>query len=74
MGLLFGGIFSLAAMAGAFGASTSQGHLLGAVLGVGAIVMLPILYGCLGFVMTLVMAWLFNVVVGVVGGVEVDTR
>lgn len=74
MGLLFGGVFSLVAMAGGFAASGSDRAPFAAVFGIGAVILLPILYGCMGFVMTLVMAWLFNVVVGVVGGVEVDTR
>jgi hypothetical protein len=47
---------------------------MGALFGIGAIVLLPILYGCLGFVMTLLMAWLYNVAAGIVGGVEIQTE
>jgi len=74
MGLLFGAVISLVAMAGGFAARESGGAIFGAVLGVGAVVMLPILYGCLGFVMTLLMAALFNVAAKATGGVEVDAR
>lgn len=72
IGLLFGVFISLFAMAGfAAGANDSPFR---AVFGVGAVILLPIFYGCLGFVMTLIMSWLFNIVVGITGGVEVDAR
>jgi hypothetical protein len=72
MGLLFGGFISLFAMAGsATGASDSP---FGAIFGVAAVILLPIAYGCLGFLATLLMSWLFNIVVGITGGVEVDAR
>ena len=41
-------------------------------MGVGAVIVFPILYGLMGFVATLIAAWLYNVAAGVVGGVEVD--
>jgi hypothetical protein len=74
MGLVFGAFVSLAAMVGAFAANEGASGGFGALFGVGAIVLLPIFYGCLGFVMTLIMAALFNVATGIVGGVEVDAR
>ena len=74
-GLIFGGFMSLAALAGAFaGSDGGPGAFLGALFGVGAVLLLPIFYGCLGFVMTLLSAWLYNVVSGMVGGVEIDVR
>jgi hypothetical protein len=74
MGLVFGAFISLAAMIGAFTANEQSAGMMGALFGVGAIILLPIFYGCLGFVMTLLMAWLFNVVAGIVGGVEIEAR
>ena len=74
MGLMFGAFVSLAGLAGAFAASDESGSFLGALFGVGAVIILPIFYGCLGFVMSLVTAWLYNLVSGMVGGVEVDVR
>jgi hypothetical protein len=74
MGLVFGAFVSLAAMVGSFAANDESAGVFGALFGVGAIILLPIFYGCLGFVMTLVMAALFNVATGIVGGVEVDAR
>lgn len=74
IGLLVGGIFSLAAMAGAFASDTAGAAGLGAIIGVGAVVAFPILYGLMGFVATLIAAWLYNVAAGIVGGVEVDMQ
>ena len=70
LGLIFGALFSLIAMAGmAAGGSDSP---FGAIFGVGAIILFPILYGCIGFVASLIGAWLYNVLAGMVGGVELD--
>ena len=73
-GLVFGGIFSLIAMAGGFASDTAGAAGIGAIMGVGAVVVFPIFYGLLGFVTTLVGAWLYNLAAGVVGGVEVDVQ
>lgn len=76
IGLFFGAFVSLFSLAGAaFGASQGQdGAMFGAFFGVGAIVLLPIFYGCMAFVMTLIQAALFNVAAGMVGGVEIEAR
>ena len=74
LGLVFGGIFSLAALAGGFASNTSGGAGLAAMIGVGAVVVFPILYGGIGFVATLIGAWLYNVIAGLVGGVEMDLQ
>jgi hypothetical protein len=73
IGLLFGGVISLIGMAG-FAAGESDASPFAALFGVGAVILLPIVYGCFGFVSTLIMAWLFNIIVGITGGVEVDAR
>ena len=74
IGLLIGGVFSLAAMAGAFASETAGAAGIGAIIGVGAVIVFPILYGLMGFVATLIGAWLYNVAAGIVGGVEVDMQ
>jgi hypothetical protein len=75
LGLIVGALFSLAALAGAaIGPGEGAGYGFHALFGVGAIVLFPIFYGGMTFVMTLVQAALFNVAVGVVGGIEVETR
>jgi hypothetical protein len=74
IGLLIGGVFSLAAMAGAFASETAGAAGIGAIIGVSAVIVFPILYGLMGFVATLIAAWLYNVAAGIVGGVEVDMQ
>ena len=37
-------------------------------------VIFPVLYGVLGFLVTLLTTWLYNVVAGAVGGIELDLR
>ena len=69
LGFFFGACISLFAMGGFFADGGSQ---MPFYFGTGAIVMLPIFYGVLGFLGTLVMTMLFNFVVGITGGVEVD--
>lgn len=74
VGLIAGALLSLVAMAGAaIGGGEGQGAF-GALFGVGAIVILPIFYGCMAFVVTLIQAALFNVAAGMVGGIEIETR
>jgi hypothetical protein len=41
---------------------------------VGAIILLPIFYGIMGFVFTLIGASLFNLAVGMTGGVQIDVQ
>ena len=74
MGLLVGCIVSLIALVGGFASETFQAAGLGAMFGVGAIIILPIFYGGLGFVMTLIGAWIYNVLAGLVGGIELDVQ
>ena len=74
IGLVAGIAFSLAAMAGTFAASEDPVGMFGAILGVGAIVILPIFYACMGFVMTLIMAAIYNALASAVGGIEVDIQ
>jgi hypothetical protein len=79
MGLLIGALFSLFALLGMAFSGTQRGlaqnavsPLIGAVIGLGAIVMCPILYGMMGFVFALIGAWLYNLVASKVGGIEID--
>jgi hypothetical protein len=72
MGLIAGIFISLAAMAGAFAANEEAAGAMGLIFGVGSIVVLPIFYGCIGFVGTLIMAAVYNALASAVGGVEVD--
>jgi hypothetical protein len=74
LGLIFGAIISLIALAGGMAANSDEpgAAFMGAIFGAGAIIVLPILYGGMGFVMTLLMAALYNVTARIVGGVQID--
>lgn len=73
LGIIFGGIISAVSFAGqALAPDSGDGGMMGMMFGAAAVVILPIFYACLGFVMSLLMAALYNLVAGWVGGVEVD--
>ena len=74
LGLVMGGIFSLVAAAGAFADAGETPFPFPMIFGAAAIVAFPLLYGCLGFVMALIGAWLYNLLAGWVGGVELDLQ
>src|SRR5262245_19549098 len=80
IGLLIGACFSLMMMA--FGSAFSNqemtggnpmaGRMFGALFGAGAIIVLPIFYGVLGFVGGAITALIYNLISGMVGGLELD--
>lgn len=68
-GLVGGGIFFLLSMAGA--QLGNQGpQALG--MGAGALVFLPLLYGFFGFIGGLLNAYVYNIVAGLSGGIEME--
>ena len=75
-GLLVGGVFSLVMMvAGSgFGGQDRVGPMFGALFGAGAVVILPVCYGALGFVGGAVTAALYNLIAGWTGGIELDVQ
>jgi hypothetical protein len=79
MGLLFGAIVALIAVAGGMaGAALRNSDAgfasggLGALFGAGAIVLMPICYGLLGLIMGAITAALYNLFAGMFGGIEMD--
>lgn len=74
LGLCFGAIFSLIALVGAAAGPDRGVPGFGVLFGVAAIIVLPIFYGVLGFVFSLIGAGLYNLVAGWVGGVEMDLQ
>lgn len=74
IGLFIGGLLTLFSVMGAAlgGAMKQEGGGFGMLFGLGAIIIAPILYGVLGFIGGLIMAFLYNLVAKVVGGVELD--
>jgi hypothetical protein len=72
LGFVFGALISLFAAGGSLFADQAGGPFGSMLFGAGAIVMLPICYAVFGFVMTFIMASLFNLIVGITGGIEID--
>jgi len=70
MGLIFGAVLTLVSV---IGLSTGQTPgIQGLLFGVGSIIVLPILYGVMGYLMMAAMAALFNLVAGWTGGIEMN--
>jgi hypothetical protein len=72
VGLCIGAVLSLVSLVGGFAGQSGDSAAFAAIFGVMAIVIVPVLYGGMGFVTTLIGAALYNVLAGVVGGVEID--
>ncbi|AFV22641.1 hypothetical protein Mpsy_0430 [Methanolobus psychrophilus R15] len=70
MGLIFGVIIAITSLTvGSMMYSQEAGRML---FGVWAIIALPIFYGVLGFIGGVITALIFNVVTGVIGGLELE--
>lgn len=74
---VLGGLFFMALSflgAGIAAANEEVSPLIGMIFGVGAIIILPLLYACLGFVFGALCAALYNMFSGMVGGIEVELQ
>jgi hypothetical protein len=75
IGIIVGALFSLAGVAGALaGGDSGAGAGIAGMIGVGAIVVFPIIYACIGFVGSLIAAALYNVLASMVGGIVIDVE
>lgn len=72
IGLLAGGMFSLAALIGFAVEPSGETALGGLLFGVGAVIFFPIFYGLIGAVFSAFAALLYNLVAGWVGGIELE--
>jgi len=72
LGLIMGAFVSL--FAATMGGGVPGRDPGNPVFGMAAVVFFPVLYGVAGFVITLIAAWLYNGLAGLVGGVEIDLR
>ncbi len=72
MGLIVGGFASLFSMLGAALGGGSDAGMFGAIFGIGAIILMPIFYGFMGFITGGIGAWLYNLVANWMGGLELD--
>ncbi len=71
MGLIFGAIVSLVALLGLSVSGNTEEHA-GVLFGVGAVVILPVLYGVAGYIGGAIATALFNLVAGWTGGLEIE--
>jgi hypothetical protein len=81
MGLIIGACFALVAtvgggMANALAGSNSSAASagFGALFGVGAIIILPVMYGVIGLIGGAIGAGLYNLFAGIFGGIEVEVQ
>lgn len=78
LGLVIGAFFAMFAFLGsALGEAFPEpgfGPLMGMFLGVGAIITFPLLYGLIGFVGGLLVAFLYNLVAQRMGGLQLDVE
>jgi len=75
IGIIVGLVFSMFSMLGAaMGIAENEpgGAVLGLVFGVGAIIVMPIFYGVIGFVGGLLSALFYNLMAGLFGGIEME--
>ncbi|HXW08114.1 MAG TPA: hypothetical protein VD833_22985 [Vicinamibacterales bacterium] len=78
IGLFIGACFALFAVAGSAmqsaAAESDMPAIFGFLFGAGAIVILPIFYGVLGFAGFALFAALYNLLAGVIGGLEIEVQ
>lgn len=67
--LVFGSLF-----AGLAGASGEAGPLAAIGGGVAGVVVLPLLYGVIGFIGGMLQALIYNLAAGVIGGIRIETE
>ena len=72
MGLVGGAILAMVSLVAGLIRPGEGSNPFAVPFGLGAIIFLPLLYGCLGFVVSLISAALYNWVAGLVGGITVE--
>ncbi len=71
LGLIIGAFFTMFAL---LGAAFSMGRMgiFGVLFGVGAIIILPLFYGLVGFLSGLLIALMYNLIASKFGGIELE--
>lgn len=76
-GLIFGAIFSLFSLVGgafAFADGGGAEGFVGLIFGLGAVIVLPILYGGFAFLQGLITGFVVNLALSLFGGLEIELR
>ena len=75
MGLIFGAFFSAISLLGmAAGGAAGEDAAFAFVFGMGAVIILPIFYGVIGFIGGIITALLYNLLAGLFGGLELHLQ
>ncbi len=74
LGLIIGSFVALASLAGVGRSASGIGGGFGMLFGVASIIILPIVYGVIGFVGSLIAAAIYNALARAVGGVVIETE
>lgn len=69
-GLILGGIVTVMSLVGS--TMGGQGGIRSLLFGMGAVVVLPVIYGLAGFIGGSISACIYNVVAGAFGGIDVE--
>lgn len=72
-GLIAGAIFTLVAITG-LSMSGESGAGAGILFGIGAIIILPIIYGVVGFISGIIFGAIYNIAARYVGGIEMEVE
>jgi hypothetical protein len=76
LGFIVGSLLTCVSLLGATAALSESGAEagpLGVLFGLGSIIILPIFYGVIGFIGGIITAFLYNLIAGWVGGIEIET-
>jgi hypothetical protein len=73
LGLIVGGLFTFLSLFLSLAAGR-EARPVSLLFGVGAIVILPVLYGVGGFIGGIILAVLYNFVASVIGGIEIEFK
>lgn len=74
MGLIFGSLISIITVLGSTLFASGDSKIGGIVLGVGAVIFIPLIYSVFGFIFGIILGWFYNVAAKWVGGLEVEIR
>ena len=69
IGLIFGAIMTIVALIAMIAGSGSAGSML---FGIGAIILVPLFYGAMGFISGAILAWIYNLGAKWTGGMQFE--